>query len=250
MNLRSNTVFITGGASGIGLGLAQAFYRLRNKVIIGSRRQDLLKQVCSAHEGMDYVVVDVGNPDQIQDVAGYLIEKYPSINRVINNAGIQRLIDFTSDNVSNELIEEEIGTNFTGLVQICAAFLPHLRKQNPASLINVSSGLGLTPLSKVPVYSATKAAVHSFTKSLRHQLKGTSVEVIELIPPSVATELRSGRNDSEHVGPPAMPLDEYISQTMTALETNEQEIAVGSARFGLRATSNEEVSKIFSLMNP
>ena len=250
MNLRSNTVFITGGGSGIGRGLAEAFHTLGNKVIIGGRRPDLLKRVCSAHSDIDYVALDVADPDQIHDVAGYLIDKYPSLNCLINNAGIQRVIDFTADDLSSEAVEEEVTTNFIGLVQMCAAFLPHLRKQTRSSLINVSSGLGLTPLSRVPVYSATKAAVHSLTKSLRHQLKETSVEIIELIPPSVATELRIGRDDSEHVGPPAMPLDEYISETMKALANNEQEIAVGNARFGLRATSTDEISRIFSLMNP
>jgi uncharacterized oxidoreductase len=248
VDVRSNTILITGGGSGIGRGLAEAFHKLGNKVIIGGRRQSALQAVCAANPGMEHVSLDVKNRDQILRVANRLNSTFPALNVIINNAGIQRAVDFNADAFSTDSIEEEIGTNLTGLVLMCAAFLPHLRKQPRAAVANVSSGLGLVPLSTVPVYSATKAAVHAFTASLRHQLRSTSVEVIELIPPSVATDLRAGREDNG--GPQPMPLDEYIAETMQRLEKGETEIAVGTARYGLAAVSGDDARKIFAGMNP
>jgi len=248
VDVRSNTILITGGGSGIGRGLAEAFHKLGNKVIIGGRRQSALQAVCAANPGMEHVSLDVKNRDQILRVANRLNSTFPALNVIINNAGIQRAVDFNADAFSTDSIEEEIGTNLTGLVLMCAAFLPHLRKQPRAAVANVSSGLGLVPLSTVPVYSATKAAVHAFTASLRHQLRSTSVEVIELIPPSVATDLRAGREDNG--GPQPMPLDEYIAETMRRLEKGETEIAVGTARYGLAAVSGDDARKIFAGMNP
>jgi uncharacterized oxidoreductase len=249
MDLHGNTILITGGGSGIGRGLAEAFHRLENKVIISGRRESLLQEACTANPGMEYTVLDVRDRAQVQGAAEHLAKSFPALNCLINNAGVQRALEFSSGDISCDAIEEEIGTNFTGLVQMCAAFLPQLRQQARAALINVSSGLGLTPLSRVPVYSATKAAVHAFTMTLRHQLRASSVEVIELIPPSVATDLRAARNESTQAGPRPMPLEEYIAETFQGLERGEQEIAVGTARRGLAATSSDEVRNIFAMMN-
>jgi uncharacterized oxidoreductase len=248
MKTTGSTIFITGGGSGIGRGLAEAFHKSGNKVIIGGRRRQALAEVCSANPGMESIPLDVQDRNHIRDVARQLAHKFPKLNCVVNNAGIQRAIDFTKDPISFDAIEEEITTNLTGLIHMCAAFLPHLKKQARASLINVSSGLGLMPLALVPVYSATKAAVHSFTRSLRHQLRATTVEVIELIPPSVVSDLRTGR-DEAHSGPPSMPLDEYIAETIKGIERGDTEIAVGMAQRGLAAADNEEVRNTFLMMN-
>ncbi len=243
MDLKSNTVFITGGATGIGRGLAEAFHQLGNRVIVGGRREEYLQAVCHANPGMEYCKLDVRKREQIQQAAAHLTSTFPKLNCLINNAGVQRAHDFRTGDPSLEEIAAEIQTNFTGLVQLCSAFLPHLQRQQRACLINVSSGLGLIPLSRVPVYSATKAAVHSFTQSLRHQLRNTNVEVVELIPPSVATDLRASRPQEVHSGPPALALKEYIAETMKALGDGEQEIAVGTARHALAATSSVDCSE-------
>lgn len=249
MKLQSNRMFITGGGTGIGRGLAEAFHKLGNKVIIGGRRKHVLQEVCAANPGMEHVLLDVANSDQVLEVAGHLTSTFPDLNCIINNAGIQRALDFAGDSFPLSAYAEEVQTNLIGLIAMCTAFLPQLKKQPHASILNVSSGLGLVPLSRVPVYSATKAAVHSFTMSLRHQLRDTSVEVIELIPPSVATDLRAGREGSAR-GPQPMPLDEYISETMKGLERGDSEIAVGTACFALAAASNDDFRKIFGMMNP
>jgi uncharacterized oxidoreductase len=250
MKLSSNTILITGGGSGVGRGLAEALQAQGNTVIISGRRENMLQSVCAANPGMHYVVLDVRDRNQVHGVADRLISEFAQLNCLVNNAGIQRAFDFRNETLDDDTVEDEIQTNFTGLVQMCSAFLPHLRKQDHSTIINVSSGLGIIPLSKVPVYSATKAAVHSFTMSLRYQLRDTSVEVIELIPPSVATNLRAGREEKGQSGPPAMPLSEYIAETMKGLASGEPEIAVGTAQFGLAAISNADARKIFSIMNP
>lgn len=249
MNLESNTIFITGGGTGIGRGLAEAFHRLGNKVIIAGRREEILHAVCDVNPGMAYCKLDVRDSGQIQHVAAHLTKAFPDLNCIVNNAGIQRAYDFRTEPPSAEDIETEILTNLAGLVQLCSVFLPHLRKQKKGFLINVSSGLGLVPLARVPVYSATKAAVHSFTRSLRHQLRNTNIEVVELIPPAVATDLRVSRPQESEAGPRPLPLDEYVTATMNALGQGELEIAVGTAQYALAATSDDDIQKIFALMN-
>ena len=172
MQMRSNTILITGGGSGIGRGLAEAFHKLSNQVVIAGRRAELLRQVCSANPGMSHVVLDVTNPESLRSVVGQVTARFPALNCVIANAGVQRVHSFDRDEpVDDRAIEEEIATNLLGVIRVCAAFLPHLRKQPSATLINVSSGLAFVPMASIPVYCATKAAVHSFTVSLRWQLK-------------------------------------------------------------------------------
>jgi uncharacterized oxidoreductase len=190
MKMHSNTMFITGGGSGIGKGLAEAFHKLGNQVIIAGRREDVLKNTCAANPGMSYAVLDAANAASIRSVAESVTSKFPALNCVINNAGVQRYVNFSGNKPLDEkAMQEEIDTNLLGTIRGCAAFLPHLRTKEQATIINVSSGPALVPLSIFPVYCATKAAVHSFTLSLRHQLRDTKVTVIELIPPYVATDL-------------------------------------------------------------
>ena len=235
MKMHSNSMFITGGGSGIGKGLAEAFHKLGNHVIIAGRREDVLKNTCAANPGMSYTVLDVAEAAGIRQVAESVTSKFPALNCVINNAGVQRYVDFSGKKPPDEkAIQEEIDTNLLGTIRGCAAFLPHLRSMEQATIINVSSGLALVPLSMFPVYCATKAAVHSFSLSLRHQLRETKVKLIELIPPYVATDL--GGSQPPRIGAPTpMPLNEFIAAAMEGLASDADEVAVGPAKAFLAA---------------
>jgi uncharacterized oxidoreductase len=249
MKMRSNTIFITGGTSGIGKGLAEAFHHLGNQVIISGRREDRLRSVCAANPGMRHFVLDVTDHNSIRNTGRKVIEEFPALNCVFNNSGMQRRHDFAAGKpVDDAAMVAEIQTNLLGLIRVTAEFLPHLKNQQDATLLNVSSGLAFVPISVFPVYCATKAAVHSFSLSLRNQLSGTKVKVIELIPPYVATELGGGAPT------PAgalrqMPLDTFVAETMTELEGDADEIAIGGAKNLLAASSPEKVREIFARMN-
>ncbi len=250
MRNHSNTILITGGGGGIGRGLAEAFHKLGNRVIIGGRREAVLKDACAANPGMSSVILDISNSASIQAAAHSVLAKFPDLNCLINNAGLQRVHDFSAaGGVDEPSMVEEIETNLLGLLRMCCAFLPHLKSQPNATLINISSGLAFVPLARVPVYCATKAAVHSFCVSLRHQLRHTTVKVVELIPPWVDTNLDKGRRRT--AGPAPMPLPQFISEAMEGLAGDADEVPVGDAQF-LRASagSAEAFTKLFSRMNP
>ena len=189
MDLTNNTILITGGGSGIGRGLAEAFHALGNKVIIAGRRPQALEETTRANPGMASVALDINDPAAIRSFAAQVTKLYPSLNVLINNAGIARMEDLKDqpENVANA--EAMITTNVLGPIRLTAVLLPHLQKQPRATIINVTSGLGFVPLPVMPTYSATKAALHSYTESLRFQLKDTPVQVLEIIPPYVQTEL-------------------------------------------------------------
>ena len=249
MRTHSNTIFITGGGSGIGRGLAEAFHKLGNRVIVGGRREAVLIDTCAANPGMSHVVLDVADAQSIRTATHTVISKFPELNCVINNAGIQRSHDFSVAGGVNETgMHEEIETNLLGLMRVCSAFIPHLSGQPAATLINVSSGLAFVPLARYPVYCATKAAVHSFCVSLRRQLKHTSVRVVELIPPYVDTHLDKGRRSPDARAP--MPLPQFISEAMEGLSGDADEVPVGDAKF-LYASSRtgDAFAKAFWRMN-
>jgi uncharacterized oxidoreductase len=250
MRSHSNTIFITGGGAGIGRGLAEAFHKLDNRVIIGGRREDVLKYACAANAGMRYVVLDIAHAESVKTAAREVVSKFPQLNCVINNAGLQRAHDFSNaGGVDDAAMLEEIATNLTGLMRVCSAFVPHLITQPEATLINVSSGLAFVPLARVPVYCATKAAVHSFCVSLRHQLRRSGIKVIELIPPYVDTNLDKGRRMPG--GPTPMPLAQFVSEAMEGLCGDADEVPVGDAKFLYAgAGSREAFAKAFSRMNP
>lgn len=213
MHPSGNTILITGGGSGIGRGLAEALQAAGNQVIIAGRRQSALDATTQANPGMQSAILDVEQPGSIQKFASDLIQRFPKLNVLINNAGIMRAENLKSDPVNLADAEAIVATNLLGPIRLTAALLPHLRKQPHATIINVSSGLAFVPLSLTPTYNATKAAIHSYTQSLRYQLRSTAVEVLEIIPPYVQTELMNGAED-----PRAMPLKEYIAETMSLLQ--------------------------------
>jgi uncharacterized oxidoreductase len=216
MKTTDNTILITGGGSGIGRGLAEAFHRLGNQVIIAGRGQKTLDETTAANPGMKSLTLDASDPKSIQSLAAQLTKDYPSLNVLINNAGMMRPENLLEQ--QNDLSDAEmtITTNLLGPIRLTAALLPVLRKQPRATIMNVSSGLAFVPLAMTPTYCATKAAIHSYTQSLRYQLKATKVEVIELIPPYVATTLMG---DQQANDPNAMPLNDFIEEVMEIFKT-------------------------------
>ena len=188
MKLTGNVILITGGGSGLGRGFAEAFHKLGNQVVIAGRREDVLRETAEANAGMDWVRMDVADAASIAEATAEVVRRHGGLNVVMNNAGVQRYIDFTKVYDDAKALEE-INTNILGLMRVTAALLPQLRGVPDAVVVNVSSGLAFVPLARYPVYCASKAFVHSFSISLRHQLKETGVRVVELAPPWVESGL-------------------------------------------------------------
>lgn len=226
MKIKENTILITGGGTGIGRALAEAFHALGNQVIISGRTQRTLDETTSANPGMKSLTVDMTDAASIRDFAATLEKEYPSLNVVINNAGVMQLENLLSPDGEKDVAELTVLTNLLGPIRLSSALLPHLLKKDRATIMNVTSGLAFIPLAVTPTYCATKAAVHSYTESLRHQLRDTNVEVLELAPPYVATHLMG---DQQAEDPRAMPLEEFISEVMEILATQPEakEILVG-----------------------
>lgn len=214
MNTTNNTILITGGGSGIGQGLAEAFHKLGNQVVISGRRKDALDQVTAANPGMKSLTLDIENPESINSFAAKLIAEFPKLNAVIHNAGIMRAEKVTDPTFKAADAEVTIATNLLGPIRLNAAILPHLLKQPKATIMTVSSGLAFVPLTATLTYCATKAAIHSYSVSLRHQLQATSVQVIELAPPYVQTQLMGEGQASD---PNAMPLADFIAEVLDIL---------------------------------
>ena len=215
MNITGNTILITGGGSGIGRGLAEAFHKEGNHVIIAARRKEVLDEVVAANPGMSAEVLDIDSADAIRTFAGNLIAKYPRLNAVLHNAGIMRNEDLQTGDT--DAAEATVTTNLLGPIRLNSALLPHLLQQPSATVMTVTSGLAYVPLAMTPTYCATKAAIHSYTQSLRFQLRETKVQVIEIIPPYVQTELMGDRQKND---PAAMPLADYLHDTFAFLREN------------------------------
>jgi len=224
MKLTDNTIFITGGGSGIGRGLAEALHKLGNQVIISGRRKAALQDTIQANPGMQSIELDIQDPASIAAAARELIQKYPKLNVLINNAGIMH-IDDLSGPIDDAVAAATVITNLLGPIRMTSALIEHLKKQDRGTIINVSSGLAFVPMAMAAVYSSTKAALHSYSLSLRHKLKGTSVTVQEIAPPWVQTDLLNSKDE-----PRAMPLKEFIEETMQALATDAPEVLVERAR--------------------
>jgi uncharacterized oxidoreductase len=215
MKLTGNTILITGGGSGIGRGLGEAFHALGNQVIIAGRRRQVLEETTAANPGMQSALLDIERAGAIRAFAAKMAEEYPSLNVVIHNAGIMRPENLLEQ--PEELTDAEaiITTNLLGPMRLTAALLPQLKKQPAATIMTVSSSLAYLPMAMTPTYCATKAAIHSYSLTLRYQLRGTKIEVLELVPPYVQTELMGDRQASD---PRAMPLKDYIAETMKILK--------------------------------
>lgn len=246
MNPSANTILITGGGSGIGRGLAESLHALGNQVIISGRRRHALDETTAANPGMKSLTVDMQDPVSIRAFAAQAIAEFPALNVLINNAGIMRRENLLEQHPGLADAEAIVAINLLGPIRLTAAMLPHLQKQSHATIINVSSGLAFLPMARTPTYCATKAALHSYTLSLRAQLRDTSVEVIELIPPYVATHLMDGFNN-----PRAMPLDKFIAEAMEILKTQPTppEICVENVKTLRFAAETGNFDTIFARLN-
>jgi uncharacterized oxidoreductase len=223
MKLTGNTIFITGGGSGIGRGLAEALHKLGNQIIISGRRQKQLDEVTRANPGMASLQLDIADPDSIAAVSKQLVAQFPSLNVLINNAGIMQ-IDDAASGIDDGLLVSTVTTNLLGPIRLTSALIDQLKKQESAIIYNTSV-LAYVPLALAAVYSATKAALHSFALSQRYKLKDTSVSVLEIAPPWVQTDLLGSNNE-----PRAMPLAEFIEETISVLGTDVQEVLVERAK--------------------
>jgi uncharacterized oxidoreductase len=213
MKITGSTILITGGGSGIGLALAEEFAKLGNKVIVAARSAHKLE--LAAKKGLQQLPVNMSSRESIESLARTVVTRFPALNVVIHNAGIMKNENLRRAN-NSDLAVETIATNLTGPILLTAALLPHLIKQPDATVMTVTSGLAFVPLAMTPTYSATKAALHSYTQSLRYQLKDTPVHVIELVPPYVQTELMGSRQRND---PAAMPLGDFIAEVMGILKS-------------------------------
>jgi uncharacterized oxidoreductase len=242
MQLGGHTVLVTGGASGIGLALAVRLLNAGSEVIVCGRRQDKLRQVQAQYRGLMTRRCDLAEEADRLALVSWATQQYPHLDVIVNNAGIQRRVDLTNQEPWNET-RQEIAINLDAPIHLCRLFLPHLLAQPRAAILNITSGLAFAPLASVPIYSATKAALHSFTLSLRHRLAGSSVQVIEIQPPAVNTDL--GGPGLHTFG---VPLDEFADAVMPRLVNGDLEIAYGFAAETSRA-SRSELDAIFARLN-
>jgi uncharacterized oxidoreductase len=243
MHLATTQVLITGGASGIGLGLARRFHAAGAQVLVCGRREDRLEQVATELPGVRTRACDVAVPDDRRKLAAWATAALPGLNTLVNNAGIQRYPVFTGGEGDWTAVEQEVAINFEAPVHLSMLLLPHLVRQPQPAIVNVSSGLSFAPLARAPIYSATKAALHSFTLTLRRQLRGTAVAVVEVAPPAVDTDL--GGPGLHTFG---VPIDEFLDAVVPRLEAGDQEIGYGFAEQA-RQASREQIDAIFERMN-
>ena len=248
MKTSGNTVLITGGATGIGFAFAKELIQADNTVIVCGRHESSLKEAKQKLPQMHIKVCDVSKERQRNELFKWVTSNFTDVNILVNNAGIQRMINFKTGESNRNPDEDEIDINFKAPVQLCELFLPSLMEKQTSAIVNVSSGLGFVPIAVMPVYCATKAALHSFTVSLRHQLRDTPVKVFEIIPPTVDTELDKGARDKRGQRDRGIPASEVAVAVMAALEHDEYEKAVGMAE-GLRDGARTNPEQLFRQMN-
>jgi len=243
-----NAVLITGGATGIGYALAEAFVKAGNNVLICGRRVAKLREAKRKLPQIQTRQCDLSKKEDREAFCDWVKRNYRDLNILVNNAGIQRAIDLKEGTAELFGGEDEVQTNFAAPIHLSAYFAPILMKKKAAAIINVSSGLGFVPMAFMPVYCATKAGIHMFTVSLRHQLKDTSVKVFEVVPPAVDTELgkgTTGESEGEYRG---IPASEVADAVLKALQANEYEVVIGEAK-GLVQGAKTDFKKAFQRLN-
>lgn len=243
MNLAQNTVLLTGGASGIGLALALRFVQAGSTVIIVGRRADKLAEARQLHPALITRVADVAEAAERVELARWATANYPGLNVLVNNAGIQNRVQLADENADWDARRQEIVINVEAPMHLATLLIPHLRQQARAAIINVTSGLSFAPAAFVPIYSATKAALHSFTLSLRHQLRPTGISVLEIVPPAVNTDLGGPGLHTFGVN-----VDEFADSVMARLAAGEEEVGYGTSEEA-RLASRAELDERFRMMN-
>jgi len=241
MNSATNTVLITGGASGIGLALAERFLQAGSQVIVCGRRADKLQEVKERHPQIRTRVCDVAQASERVALLNWVKQEAPDVNVLINNAGIQRRMSLVNNEDSWEEHRQEIAINVDAPIHLSILFIPHLLEKDQPAIVNVSSGLAFAPAAFAPIYSATKAAVHSFTQSLRHQVRDTPIRVIEIVPPAVNTDLGGA-------GLHTWGLHDFADAMMQGLQSGAMEIGYGTSETN-RNASRTELDEIFVRMN-
>ena len=241
MKTIQNTILITGGTSGIGLELAVQLQALGNTVIITGRDQSKLERIKRDHPCLHVVASDVSDSQAISSLYERVIREFPSLNILINNAGIMRKINLQDKGADLKDISREIETNLMGPIRMSKQFLPHLKAQPEAAIVNVSSGLAFSPFPISPIYSAAKAGLHAFTTALRVQLKNTNVKVIELAPPSTNTALNDAFDAVDLKGISMLDAGKVAKDFIKGLKNNRSEILPGFSkviRIGSRIAPN------------
>jgi uncharacterized oxidoreductase len=244
MNISGNTVFITGGGTGIGLALAEVLLEQGNRVIICGRRKTRLLEARKRMPELEIRVCDVSKASSRSKLVEWITCEFKDLNILVNNAGIQRPVDLLKGARDLPDANAEVSTNLTAPIHLSALLIPHLKRRKEAVIINISSGLAFTPIAAIPVYCATKAALHSFSLSLRYQLRETSIRVFEIAPPMVATELSGGggrANDNNYIMTP----EAAAAGILDAMKKNDYEVALGTAE-NLR----NKREALFSALNP
>ncbi|MDQ3279461.1 MAG: SDR family NAD(P)-dependent oxidoreductase [Bacteroidota bacterium] len=229
MELKENTILITGATSGIGLAFAEAFLKEGNTVLVCGRREERLAALKEKHPSLQTKVCDVSKAEDREALARWAIDNFPAVNMLINNAGVQLKTDMTKP-VDLSRIYAEIDTNIVAPLHLASLLLPHLQTKRRSAIVNISSGLAFSPLAFMPVYCATKAAIHSLSLSLRYQLRNTSVSVFEIAPPAVDTELGMDRREDKAQTHGGMPVAAFLAAALHALRHDIYEEAVGSAK--------------------
>ncbi|WP_433285613.1 SDR family oxidoreductase [Micromonospora sp. CA-244673] len=247
MNISGNTVFIPGATSGIGLALALELRARGNTVIVGGRRTDLLDTIAAEHPGIDTVKIDTADPASIASASEKVLARHPDLNVLVTMAGIMRVEDWRRPESFLASAEATVTTNLLGPIRLIAAFIEHLQAQPDATIMTVSSGLAFAPLKVTPSYNASKAAIHMLSESLRLQLAGTSVRVVELEPPSVRTALMPGQETSEF----AMPLDEFVAEVVALIEAqpDAKEIQVERVKFLRYGEARGDYDQVVATLN-
>jgi uncharacterized oxidoreductase len=240
---KNNTILITGGATGIGFSLAETLVSAGNKVIICGRREGKLKEARDKLPQIQAKACDVSREKERESLFNWVKDNFSDLNVLINNAGIQRMVNLKKGTQDLFSDENEVETNLIAPIHLSAYFIPLLLKKKESAIINVSSGLGFVPIASMPVYCATKAAVHSFTVSLRYQLRDTSIKVFEIVPPMVDTELGKGTTEEGDQGYRGIPPSEVAEAALTAMANNEYDIVVGEAKgLVMGARTNPELT--------
>jgi len=243
MDVGANTILITGGASGIGLALAERFLQAGSEVIVCGRREEKLREAQARHPRLAIRVCDVAEERERVALFDWAVAAFPRLNVLVNNAGIQRRVQLAAPEAWHET-RQEIAINLEAPIHLSRLFIPHFLTQARPAIVNVTSGLAFSPLAGVPIYCATKAALRSFTLSLRHQLASTPIRVVEIVPPAVNTDL--GGPGLHTFG---VPVEEFAEAVMARLREDSVEIPYGLSAQASRA-SREELHALFARLNP